>query len=68
MYTRTYTSWAQVPAVMNLQTACVLLGRSYDNLQKAAKKGTFPAFRNGKRKWAVKKDDLLAYIDRQKSA
>lgn len=68
MYTRTFTNWNQVPVVMTLQVACIILGRSYDNLQKAAKEGTFPAFKNGKRKWAVKKDDLLAYIEQQKPA
>lgn len=61
-----FTNWNQVPIVMDLQTACIILGRSYDNLQKAAKSGEFPAFRNGGRKWAVKKDDLLAYIEHQK--
>ncbi|HBM76087.1 MAG TPA: DNA-binding protein [Clostridiaceae bacterium] len=65
---RFFTNWQQIPVVMNLQTACTILGRSYDNLQKAAKDGTFPAFKNGERKWAVKKDDLLDYIEKQKTA
>ena len=53
--------------MIDLQTACIILGKSYDRLQKDAKQGKFPAFRNGERKWAVNKDDLLAYIEQQKS-
>lgn len=68
MYTRTYTNWAQVPVVMDLEAACIILGRGYDALKKDAREGRFPAFKNGVKKWAVKKDDLLKYIEQQKSA
>ncbi|XOQ44684.1 MAG: DNA-binding protein [Clostridium sp.] len=68
MRTKIYTNWAQVPVVMDLQTACMILGRGYDALKKDAREGKFPAFKNGKKLWAVKKDDLLEYIDKQKSA
>ncbi|HCA28870.1 MAG TPA: hypothetical protein DEP23_04520 [Ruminococcaceae bacterium] len=68
MYTRTYTNWRQVPVVMDLQTACIILGRSYDGLKKDAQSGKFPAFKNGTKKWAVNKDDLLTYIKQQQSA
>jgi hypothetical protein len=67
MYTRAFTNWAQVPVVMDLQTACIILGRGYDALKKDAHEGKFPAFKDGAKKWAVKKDDLLNYIDQQKS-
>lgn len=63
---KNFTNWTQVPIVIDLQIACVILDRSYENLQRHAKKGTFPAFKNGERKWAVNKDDLLAWIDQQK--
>ena len=68
MQTRTFTNWAQVPVVMDLEIACMILGRGYDALKKDAREGRFPAFKNGAKKWAVKKDDLLAYIDQQKPA
>lgn len=68
MLTRTFTNWQQVPVVLDLQDACIILGRGYDALKRDAREGKFPAFKNGLKKWAVKKDDLLAYIDQQKSA
>ncbi|XOQ43761.1 MAG: DNA-binding protein [Clostridium sp.] len=68
MRTKIYTNWAQVPVVMNLQTACMILGRGYDALKKDAREGKFPAFKNGEKLWAVKKDDLLEYIEKQKTA
>lgn len=61
-----FTNWAQVPLIMDLQVACVLLGRSYDSVKKSAQSGAFPAFKNGERKWAVNKDDLLTWMDEQK--
>lgn len=66
MRTRTYTNWNQVPIVMDLQTACIILNKSYDFLKKKSQQGKFPAFKNGEREWAVTKDDLLSYIERQK--
>lgn len=65
-YTKQFTNWASVPVIMDLQTACIILGRSYDSLQKHALKGDFPAFKNGDRVWAVTKDDLLNWIESQK--
>jgi len=64
--TKVFTNWASVPIVMDLQTACIILDRSYDSLQKHAKEGDFPAFRNGDRLWSVTKDDLIGWIDSQK--
>lgn len=68
MRTKSFTTWAQVPVVMDLEIACIILGRGYDALKKDARDGRFPAFKNGVKKWAVKKDDLLAYIEQQKIA
>ena len=61
-----FTNWASVPIVIDLQIACIILNRSYDNLQKHALKGDFPAFRNGDRIWSVNKTDLIAWIESQK--
>lgn len=63
---RVITSWEQVPVVMDLELACIILGRGYDALKKDAREGRFPAFKNGVKKWAVTKEDLLTYIERQK--
>ena len=66
MRTRTFTNWNQVPVVMDLEIACIILNRGYEALKKDAREGRFPAFKNGVKKWAVRKDDLLEYIERQK--
>lgn len=66
MRTRIYTDWTQVPIVMDLQIACIILNRGYEALKKDARDGKFPAFKNGDKKWAVKKEDLLGYIEKQK--
>ena len=66
MRTRTFTNWNQIPVVIDLETACIILDRGYEALKKDAREGRFPAFKNGAKKWAVKKDDLLAYIEQQK--
>jgi hypothetical protein len=68
MRTKIYTNWAQVPVVMDLQTACMILGRGYDALKKDAREGKFRLLKNGEKLWAVKKDDLLEYIEKQKTA
>ena len=68
MQTKRFTNWVQIPVVMDLEIACMILGRGYDALKKDARDGKFPAFKNGVKKWAVKKDDLLAYIDGQKKS
>ena len=51
---------------MDLEIACIILNRGYEALKKDAREGRFPAFKNGVKKWAVRKDDLLEYIERQK--
>jgi len=64
--TKQFTNWESVPIIMSLQTACIILSRSYDSLQKHSLKGDFPAFRNGDRIWSVNKTDLIAWIESQK--
>jgi len=64
---KTFTNWNQIPVIIDLALACVILGRNYECLKKDAQKGKFPAFKNGDRKWSVSKDDLMSWIDRQKT-
>ena len=59
------TSWDQIPLVMDLPLACVLLGKSYEGLKKSCQQGKFPAFKCGT-EWRVLKDDLIAYIENNK--
>lgn len=60
-----YTSWDQVPLVMNLQVAAIILERSIDSMKKQSQSGEFPAFKCGG-VWKVTKDDLIAYIESNK--
>lgn len=61
------TDWNRVPVIFDLTYAAALLGVSTDRMHKLAQQGRFPAFKVGKL-WRVRKDDLLTYIDQQKSA
>jgi excisionase family DNA binding protein len=61
------TDWNRVPVIFDLSYAAALLHVSLDWLHKLAQRGQFPAFKIGKL-WRVHKDDLLNYIDQQKSA
>ena len=60
------TSWEQVPIIMDLPLAAKILSKTYDNLVKRSKSGTFPAFKVGK-EWRVTKDDLIKYIEDNKN-
>ena len=60
-----YTSWDQVPLVMDLQVASIILNNSLEVLKRHARMGTFPAFKDNE-KWKVTKDDLMAYIEQNK--
>lgn len=59
------TSWDQIPLVMDLPLACVILGKSYDRMLKMSQQGKFPAFKCGT-EWRVLKDDLIGYIESNK--
>jgi excisionase family DNA binding protein len=61
------TDWNRVPLIFDLAYAATLLDVSLDRMHKLAQQKRFPAFKVGKL-WRVRKDDLLTYIDKQKSA
>lgn len=61
-----YTSWDQVPLVMSLQVAAIILERSLESMKKQSQSGNFPAFKCGG-VWKVTKDDLIAYIENNKA-
>lgn len=60
-----YTSWDQVPLVMDLQVAAIILSQSIETMKKRSRAGDFPAFKCGS-DWKVTKDDLMAYIESNK--
>lgn len=59
--------WEEVPVVVDLPYAAVILGVSEECLKKRAQRGQFPAFKVGSL-WRVSKNDLLVYIENQKTA
>lgn len=61
------TDWNRVPVIFDLAYASALLDISLDRMHKLAQQKRFPAFKVGKL-WRVRKDDLVAYIEQQKSA
>lgn len=58
-------SWERVPVIFDLRYASCLIGMNTEVLRRITSKGEFPAFKVGKQ-WRVKKEDLLAWIDKQK--
>lgn len=60
-------SWDEVPLIMDLAFASVLLGQAPGTLKLQAERGTFPAFKQGNQ-WRVEKDDLRAHIEKRKNA
>lgn len=58
-------NWEDVPVIIDLPYAAVLLGSSVDCLKRLSRNGIFPAFKHGG-EWRVTKDDLLAYIENHK--
>lgn len=66
--TRIYTDWSEVPVVMTVQQAAVIIGLSADWIKKKAGKGEFPAYRGeGEKTYTVEKSDLKAWLDSRKN-
>lgn len=63
-----FSNWNQVPLILNLYQVAQIMGCSYDHAQKIAAHGDLPAFKPGKRRWVVQRDDLRAWLDLQKEA
>lgn len=60
---RQYTTWDEVPLVLTLPEAAVLLQETPESLKMKALKKQFPAYKQGKL-WRVTKDALREYIRR----
>jgi len=58
---RTYTNWEEVPCVMTLQEAANLVREGCESLKIKARKGQFPAYKQGKF-WRVEKERLQKYM------
>lgn len=61
-----FTDWANVPIIIDLAYASVLLGRSVSNLKLLALNKELPAFKLGK-EWRIEKDTLRDWIEEQKA-
>lgn len=62
------TSWEEVPLVFDLQYACMLLGYSYDWLQRLASANKFPAHKvggNAKGNWRCEKSEVKDWLLRR---
>lgn len=59
MKTRTVTDCTLLPVILTIKQTAAIMGMSYDWTQKAARSGKIPAFKIGKRKWLINRDDLM---------
>lgn len=59
-------NWGRVPIIFDLDYAACIAGSTKGNLKYLAQNKRFPAFKVG-RLWRVKKEDLMAWIEQQKS-
>lgn len=58
---RQYTNWEEVPLILTLPEAAVLLQETPENLKAKALRKQFPAYKQGKL-WRVTKNALQEYI------
>ncbi len=58
---RQYTTWEEVPVILTLPEAAVLLRETPENLKMKALKKKFPAYKQGKL-WRVTKKAIQEYI------
>lgn len=56
--------WDDVPVIVDLPYAAILLGVSIECLKKWAQSGKIPAFKIGKL-WRINKSDLMDFINQQ---
>ena len=61
---RTFTSWEEIPVVFDLPVACVLTGRTYENLKKLCQQGKLPAFKVGN-EWRFEKETFRRWMNDQ---
>lgn len=66
--TKFYTSFDDLPIIMDLPMVAILVGLSLDRLRTLAREGKFPAWKLSENQWRVCKDDLLAWINERKRA
>ena len=57
-YKMDYLSWGEVPALLNLEEAALLLGLSVDSVRRYCVNGDLPAIQIGKQ-WRVDKEKLM---------
>jgi len=58
---KVFKSWNELPLVLDLATAAIVLGLNYENAAKLAQQGKLPAFKVG-RLWKMSKAALREYV------
>lgn len=59
---RPYTTWAKLPAIIDAETAAVVLGINAQIVRRMARAGELPAKKVGKKVWRFEKSALMAYV------
>ncbi len=65
MQKKLFTSWDEVPIIMDLPMASRIVGQSPEHLKQRSLKGDFPAYKEGK-SWRVEKEQLIKHIRRNR--
>ena len=60
-----FTSWEDVPIVLDISTVAIILGMPYETVRKYVVKGVIPASKIGSL-WRITKDSLMTYLDVQR--
>ena len=58
---RYFTSWEDVPIILDIATSALILGIPYDSVRKLIREGTIPASKIGKL-WRITKEALMEYL------
>ncbi len=64
MFTRTITSWDEVPVMFDIPVACILTGRTYESVKKLCQQGKIPAFKVGQ-EWRFEKETFRQWLQDQ---
>jgi predicted DNA-binding transcriptional regulator AlpA len=60
--TKVYTSWDQLPAVLDVPLVCVVLGKSSASIKRYAADGILPGARKIGNEWRFDKETLMQYL------
>ena len=61
-YTKTITSWDDVPIIFDMELAAIILRIPVSTLKKWAREGKFPGHKLGERIYRIEKEEFIAWF------